>query len=44
MTKWDTIQSDVADAYIGLEESLAWEEAVINGDIVLTNNYDEEEF
>ena len=27
MTKWDTIQADVADAYIGVEENLAWEEA-----------------
>jgi hypothetical protein len=26
MTKWDTIQADVADAYIGIEENLAWEE------------------
>ena len=28
MTKWDTIQADVADTYIGLEENLAWEEMV----------------
>lgn len=28
MTKWDTIQADVADMYIGLEENLAWEELV----------------
>jgi|LakMenE18May11ns_1017448.scaffolds.fasta_scaffold4812149_1 hypothetical protein len=28
MTKWDTIQADVSDAYIGLEENLAWEQAV----------------
>ena len=28
MTKWDTIQADVADMYIGLDENLAWEEAV----------------
>ena len=27
MTKWDTIQEDVKDAYIGVEENLAWEEA-----------------
>ena len=25
MTKWDTIQADVADAYIGIEENLEWE-------------------
>jgi hypothetical protein len=27
MTKWDTIQADVADAYIGIEENLEWEKA-----------------
>jgi len=27
MTKWDTIQADVADAYIGIEETLEWEKA-----------------
>ena len=27
MTKWDTIQADVADAYIGLDENLEWEKA-----------------
>ena len=27
MTKWDTIQADVADAYIGVEENLKWEES-----------------
>jgi hypothetical protein len=27
MTKWDTIQADVADAYIGAEENLEWEKA-----------------
>ena len=26
MTKWDTIQADVADAYVGIEENLQWEE------------------
>jgi hypothetical protein len=34
MTKWDTIQADVSDMYIGLEENLEWEKAVANGDIV----------
>jgi len=33
MTKWDTIQADVADAYIGIEENLAWEDAIAKGDI-----------
>lgn len=32
MTKWDTIQADVADAYIGIEENLAWEEAIADSD------------
>jgi hypothetical protein len=27
MTKWDTIQEDVKDAYIGIEENLEWEKA-----------------
>ena len=27
MTKWDTIQADVADAYVGLDELIAWEES-----------------
>jgi hypothetical protein len=35
MTKWDTIQADVADAYIGIEENLAWEDAITSGDISL---------
>jgi hypothetical protein len=44
MTKWDTIQADISDMYIGLEENLVWEEAVLNGEIELEDNYDEEEF
>jgi hypothetical protein len=43
MTKWDTIQSAVADMYVGLEETLAWEQAIADGDIVF-GNYDDEEF
>ena len=27
MTKWDTIQADVADGYKGLDELLEWEKA-----------------
>jgi hypothetical protein len=41
MTKWDTIQADVSDAYIGLEENLAWENAVLNGELELENDSDE---
>lgn len=32
MTKWDTIQADVADMYIGVEEKLQWEEAMSDSD------------
>jgi hypothetical protein len=41
MTKWDTIQADVADAYIGLEENLQWEDAIQKGDISFDNDEDE---
>jgi len=38
MTKWDTIQEDIKDAYIGIEENLQWEKAYLeeleDGDIV----------
>jgi hypothetical protein len=27
MTKWDTIQADVADQYTGIEELIAWEDS-----------------
>lgn len=27
MTKWDTIQADVSDQYVGIEELIAWEES-----------------
>ena len=40
MTKWDTIQADVADAYIGLEENLAWEQLVNEGAIFLDDEDD----
>ena len=42
MTKWDTIQSDVADAYVGLEETLAWEQAIADGDLIL-DEFDDED-
>jgi hypothetical protein len=28
MNKWDTIQSDVADMYVGIEEKLNWEQVI----------------
>jgi len=43
MTKWDTIQADVTDMYIGLDENLAWEQAVRDGDIVLEDTFDDDE-
>ena len=42
MTKWDTIQADVSDMYIGLEESLAWEKAIEDGDVSFAK-YNEDE-
>jgi hypothetical protein len=42
MTKWDTIQADVSDAYIGLEENLAWEKAV-SDDPYYFDDVDEDE-
>ena len=42
MSKWDTIQADVADAYVGIEENLAWEDAIQKGDISF-NAFDEDE-
>jgi hypothetical protein len=30
MTKWDTIQSDVADMYVGIEENEAYYESLEN--------------
>ena len=48
MTKWDTIQADVADAYVYLDEELAIEKInnefqSIFGDISLDELLDEEE-
>ena len=42
MSKWDTIQADVADAYIGLEENLAWEE-VYKEEMEIMKSLDEDE-
>ncbi len=33
MTKWDTIQADVADAYVYLEEEEAYNKALAEGNI-----------
>ena len=45
MTKWDTIQADVADAYINIEEEEAYNKALEEGNISLldVNDFDEDE-
>ncbi len=45
MTKWDTIQADVSDAYIHLDEEEAYNKALAEGNISLldVNDFDEDE-
>jgi hypothetical protein len=45
MTKWDTIQADVADAYIYIDEEEAYNKALEEGSISLldTNDFDDDE-
>ena len=45
MTKWDTSQADVADAYVYLEEEEAYNKALAEGNISLldVNDFDEDE-
>jgi hypothetical protein len=45
MTKWDTIQADVADAYIYIDEEEAYNKALAEGNISLldVNDFDEDE-
>ena len=45
MTKWDTIQLDVADAYIYIDEEEAYNKALEEGNISLldVNDFDEDE-
>ena len=45
MTKWDTIQADVADAYTYLDEEEAYNKALEEGSISLldVNDFDEDE-
>ena len=44
MTKWDTIQADVADAYTYLDEEEAYNKALEEGAIDLdSDNFDEDE-
>jgi hypothetical protein len=45
MTKWDTIQADVSDQYIYIEEEEAYNKALEEGNISLldVNDFDEDE-
>jgi len=43
MSKWDTIQADVADAYIYLEEEEAYNKALAEGLDLRLSQYDEDE-
>jgi hypothetical protein len=45
MTKWDTIQADVSDAYVYLDEEEAYNKALEEGSISLldTNDFDDDE-
>ena len=44
MTKWDTIQADVSDAYVYLDEEEMYEKALSEGSIDLDgDDYDDDE-
>ena len=45
MTKWDTIQADVADAYVYIDEEEAYNKALEEGAISLidVDDFDEDE-
>ena len=43
MTKWDTIQADVADAYVYIEEEEAYNKALEEGLEIGSDEYDEDE-
>ena len=43
MTKWDTIQADVSDQYIYLEEEEAYNKALAEGLDLRLSQYDEDE-
>ena len=43
MTKWDTIQADVADAYIYIDEEEAYNKALEEGLEIGSTDYDEDE-
>jgi hypothetical protein len=45
MTKWDTIQADVSDAYVYLDEEEAYNKALEEGNVSLidVDDFDEDE-
>ena len=43
MTKWDTIQADVSDQYIYLDEEEAYNKALAEGLEIGATDYDEDE-
>ena len=43
MTKWDTIQADVSDQYIYIEEEEAYNKALAEGLEIGSTDYDEDE-
>jgi hypothetical protein len=43
MTKWDTIQADVADAYVYLDEEEMYNKALAEGLEIGVTDYDEDE-
>ena len=43
MTKWDTIQADVADAYTYLDEEEAYNKALAEGADFGSDDFDEDE-
>jgi hypothetical protein len=43
MTKWDTIQADVSDAYVYLDEEEAYNKALSEGLELGSTEYDEDE-
>ena len=43
MSKWDTIQADVADAYVYLEEEEAYNKALAEGLDLRLSQYEEDE-
>jgi hypothetical protein len=43
MTKWDTIQADVSDAYVYLDEEEAYNKALEEGLVIGSTEYDEDE-